>query len=358
MKASTLPPQARGEVGEAWCALEAELGHASVMCSWDWTDTWLEHYGDVVRHRFVRAERDGAVRGIALIADQAGLGRLRPPTIALGTAGEPRGTSVFVERNRLLASDRDRAEFASALMAELTTHHHRWQRLRLDGMVTEDAEALAAVGNAMSWQVEESPVADLAGFEEEAPSSLPERRRRRLQRTLSLLGEVRCEWADDGAQARSILDELIVLHQAHWEAEGERGAFASDRFRSFHCDLVARLLPLRRAALFRVRQEDETLACLYGLIEGGRLLFYQGGVVRRSDNKVRVGLAAHALFMRACHEHGLAEYDFLAPAARYKRELSNRSERLVWAELERPGLRLLLERTARRARRAWRARAA
>ncbi len=356
MSASTLPQEAREEVGQAWRALESELGDASLMCSWDWTEAWLEHYGDVVRHRFVRAERDGALRGIALIAEQAGLSRLRPPTIALGTAGEPRGTSVFVERNRLLASGADRAEFASALMSELKSHH-RWQRFRLDGMVAEDAEALAAAGHAVSWQVEESPVADLAGFEEEAPSNLPARRRRRLQRTLSLLGEVRCEWAHDAAEARSILEELIVLHQAHWRAEGERGAFASERFCSFHRDLVERLLPARRVALFRVRQESETLACLYGLVEGGRLLFYQGGVVRRSDNKVRVGLAAHALFMRACHEHGLVEYDFLAPATRYKRELSNRSERLVWAELERTGARLLLERTARRARRALRARA-
>ena len=41
--------------------------------------------------------------------------------------------------------------------------------------------------------------------------------------------------------------------------------------------------------------------------------------------------------MRACREHGLTTYDFLAPATRYKQELSTRAERLVWAELDTAG---------------------
>jgi CelD/BcsL family acetyltransferase involved in cellulose biosynthesis len=40
--------------------------------------------------------------------------------------------------------------------------------------------------------------------------------------------------------------------------------------------------------------------------------------------------------MRACRARGVAEYDFLAPAARYKEELTTRSDQLVWAEVARP----------------------
>jgi CelD/BcsL family acetyltransferase involved in cellulose biosynthesis len=96
------------------------------------------------------------------------------------------------------------------------------------------------------------------------------------------------------------------------------------------------------------------VACLYGLIEGRRLLFYQGAVRRYEDNRLRAGHAAHVLLMRACRERGLTDYDFLAPASRYKDELSTRSERLVWAEVERPTWRTRAARSVRRVRGAAR----
>jgi CelD/BcsL family acetyltransferase involved in cellulose biosynthesis len=353
MRTRTLAAAARPEAREAWCALQARLGEeVGVTSSWEWTGTWLEHYGEVVEHNFVIGELEGEVRGMALIARQAGLARLRPPTIVLGTAGEPAGSSVFVERNRLLTGAHDLASFSDALRAELG-RDKSWERLRLDGMTPEHAQAVLGTGSAALWQADESPIADLPALDAGAAlEHLPARRRRRVEGTLELLGPLQTEWAEDIAQARSILGELIALHQARWQAEGRAGAFASPRFTAFHRELVERLVPDRRVALFRVRSEAETVACLYGLIEGRRLLFYQGGMQRHPDNRVRIGLAAHALFMRACQERGLTEYDFLAPAARYKQELSNRSERLVWAEIERPGVRLRLERAARRVKRA------
>ena len=341
---------ARAEAGEAWMAIESRVGDPGAMCSWAWTGTWLDHYGDAVAHRFLLAERDGVPCGMALVSEQSEVSRLRPPTIALGTAGEPPGSSVFVERNRLLASEADRAEVAAALIGDLD-RVGGWQRLRLDGMLPEEARMIIGERRAAAWQLEESPLADLSALgADESLEWLPARRRRRVERTFELLGALECEWAGDSAEALSMLDELISLHQARWQARGERGAFASPRFSAFHRDLVARLAPSGRVALFRVRRGEQTLACLYGLVEGTRLLFYQGGIAEHPDNRVRVGLAAHVEFMRACRGHGLAEYDFLAPATRYKSELSNRSEQLVWAELERPGARLVMERAARRAR--------
>lgn len=340
----------RPAASAAWKALQAELDAPGLMCSWEWTGTWLEHYGDAVAHRFVLGEDERGVRGIALIAEQAVRG-LRPPTIALGTAGEPYGSSVFVERNRLLVHPDDHAVFATSLLDELE-RDRRWQRLRLDGMIPSEADALLAGRTGVRRRVEESPVAHLArSADDDTIESLPSGTRRRVRQSLKRLGPLETEWAETGPAAEEILAQLVELHQAHWQAQGGPGAFASDRFRGFHRDLVSRLVPMRRAALFRVREDGSTIACLYGLVEGTRLLFYQSGVVRHEDNRVRVGLLAHALFMQACVEHGLSEYDFLAPSARYKEELASDSEKLVWAELERPGLRLHLQRIARRTRR-------
>jgi hypothetical protein len=353
MRTYVLAAAQRAAAQDIWVALQEAIGDVGLMCSWEWTGTWLDHYGDVVPHRFVVGEDEQGVRGIALIGQQASAGRFRPPTIVLGTAGEPHGSSVFVERNRLLTRPNDRLAFAAALLAELERDPH-WQRLRLDGMIPGDARAILDQRSGVRWRVEESPVAQVATDDgEDVLALLPASRRQRIRQSLRRLEPLETEWASTNAAARSILDELIVLHQTRWRSDGHSGAFSSTRFTTFHRDLIERLLPIRRAALFRVRRQEATIACLYGLVEGNRLLFYQSGVVRHEDNRLRVGLAAHALFMQACHDRGLATYDFLAPTARYKQELATEREQLVWAELERPGLRMHLEKAARTAKRRW-----
>ncbi|MCW2951953.1 MAG: hypothetical protein JWQ48_1123 [Conexibacter sp.] len=328
-----LPSRERDEARRLWLALEAEIAEPALSCSWVWTGTWLEHYGDVVAHRFLIAERSSRPCGIALVTE-APPRLMRPRAWHLGTAGEPPGSTVFVERNRLLVGDGERAGFAAALIEALEAEPG-WDRLRLDGLHAEDSAALLAACPAAVPRTLESPVADLLAGDD-VLAGLSGSRRQRVRRTLKAFGELEHDWAATVGDANAILDELIVLHQQRWQEAGAPGAFASPRFVAFHRALIARLVPEGRAALVRVRRGEETVGCLYGLLDGRRMLFYQSGLRLYEDNRLRAGTAAHVEFMRACRARGVAEYDFLAPAARYKEELATRSDQLVWAEVARP----------------------
>jgi len=341
---SALPGSARAEAAERWTTLETTLASTALSCSWAWTETWLAHYGDVVPHRFLLGSADGEACGIALVTE-APRRPLRPRTLHLGTAGEPPGSSVYVERNALLVAPRHRGAFATALVDQLVADGG-WDRLRFDGLRAEDADALLAGRAGMTLDEQDSPIADLTAGGD-VVDALSSSRRQRVRRALRGFGDVEAEWAQTPAQALAILDELIELHQARWSAEGAPGAFASDRFTAFHRALVERLLPEGRVALLRVRRDEQVVGCLYGFVEDDRLLFYQSGLRRYEDNRLKAGVVAHVAFMRACREHGLTAYDFLAPAARYKEELSTHAERLVWAELTRPGWRNRLSSVAR-----------
>jgi CelD/BcsL family acetyltransferase involved in cellulose biosynthesis len=332
----------------AWRALETAIGAPLGPVSWAWTDAWLTHYGDVVEHRFAVAERDGEVCGVALLTAGA-RSRLRPRTVHLGTAGEPRGTGVFVEGNRLVARPADRAAFA-ALLAEAIDADPNWDRLMLDGVPPDDADELLRRWPQARVRVEHCPVTDLTTGDD-VLAALSSSRRRRLRATLRAFGDLTLEWAANGAAAVAFLDELIELHQRQWRDRGQPGAFAAPRFAAFHRDVVHRLVPEDNAAVVRVRRGTETVGCLYGLISGSTLLFYQGGLRSYDDNRLRAGQACHLMFMRACRERGLTAYDFLAPAARYKLELATDTTTLVWAEVDRTRWRTRASHGARRVRR-------
>jgi CelD/BcsL family acetyltransferase involved in cellulose biosynthesis len=238
---------------------------------------------------------------------------------------------VWVERNGLLTADGELDAFASALMGALDARGG-WERLEIDGFLPAHAEALRAADPRLVIDPKETPTAELAPATD-VVERMSSGTRRRIRQTLKQFGELELEWASGTDRARAILDELAVLHELRHGAEGGVGAFASERFTAFHRDLIGRLGD--RAAVVRISRGDETVGCLYGLVENGRMLFYQSGLHRYEDNKLRAGVAAHVLFMRACAERGLTVYDFLAPPDRYKRELATGAGELAWGWLDR-----------------------
>jgi len=314
-----------------------------VACSWVWTGTWLEHYGDVVAHRFAVGEIDGTECGIALVT--CGVGRRRGPfrvrSVHLGTAGESRTESVYVEYNDVLVEPEHRAAFAAALLAELR-RDPRWHELRLDGFAPEDAEPFLVAQGRLEARREVCPTTDLRKAREtggDVIRTLRSETRKKLRRSLRGLGDVETEWAETPEHALEILADLVSLHEARWNRVGQPGVFASARFAGFHRTLVQRLAPSGRVVLFRARAAGGTVGCEYGFVERGRVLVYQSGVASHPDRQVRPGFVADALCMQACYERGLDEYDFLAGDSMYKRQLSNSERELIWATWRRPALR-------------------
>jgi hypothetical protein len=326
-----------------WRTLESRISSRGLTCSWDWTGTWLDHYGDLVPHRFAVGELGGAPIGIALVT--RGVGQKRGPfsvrTVHLGTAGEPPGTSVFVEYNRILVAPGARDRFAAALIRGLR-HEPGWDELVLDGFAPEDVEPFLRTETRLEPQRALCPSADLTAAEMMGGDVLRTLRpstRRKIRRALRGLGPVEMEWAETTEHALDILEELMSLHQQRWTRAAQPGAFASDRFTDFHRELVRRLIARGAVLLFRVRAASGTVACLYHFIEEGRVLFYQSGLASYSDAEIRPGFVGFGLCMQACFERGLLEYNFLAGDVRYKRELSTGHRQLVWATWRRPTVR-------------------
>ena len=349
------PGREARDVFEQWRALEMQIGDDSLMCSADWTQTWLTHYGDLVPHRFAVARADGKVCGVCLLT--AGVAQKDGPfpvrSVHVGTAGEPDADNVCVEYNRLLIDEGLHAEFVHILTAHLAAEA-AWDEIRLDGFARSDAEAL--FDQCRLFQVREAAAFyhDLAAARDSGSTVLEQlgyATRKNIRKNLKAYGKLQIEWAESVQHAEHIFDEMVRLHQARWTSAGEPGAYASRRFYAFHQALLRRLVPQQRAVMFRVRCGTETVGCVQMFIDRNRALSYQGGSAAY-EGKLSPGLVVDYLCMEECLRRGLDAYDFLCGGSHHKQKLSTSSTSLVWARLRRPRAKFFVLAAARGLKRA------
>jgi CelD/BcsL family acetyltransferase involved in cellulose biosynthesis len=140
------------------------------------------------------------------------------------------------------------------------------------------------------------------------------------------------------AEGRAILHSL---HGERWSANGHEGAFANDRFTRFHDDVMTALLDGAdgRLELQWLVVADRPVVVLYNIVYRGRIYFYQSGRKLDVPKGLRLGLAAHALALRAAMEEGCSEYDFLAGNSQYKRQLALAKHTLVTLSAAAPSVR-------------------
>jgi CelD/BcsL family acetyltransferase involved in cellulose biosynthesis len=319
-------------VAATWRSLEARW-RPGLSCSWDWTETWLHHYGDVTRPCAVIVHRNGQPRGMALLSE--GGRRLGGPlavrTLHLGCAGEPAGSSVATPYNRLLTGPADSCALAAAVLRTARSRP-AWDEFRLEDLAPADAVAFLETDPSFVVRTEPCPTRDLAAAQAAGGvvAGLSSKLRYQLRRTLRDLPGAHGRMASSLYEVRDMLDELVALHQARWEAAGEPGAFGSRRSRAFHDELAERLYGRGRLIVYRVRARRRTVGCILGFVEHRRMLMYQSGFADFGDPRIKSGYLTHAWCMQACAERGLVEYDLLAGDQEYKRRLTDRTRRSVW----------------------------
>jgi Acetyltransferase (GNAT) domain len=321
--------------GRIWQSIEAR-SEPPLACSWEWTSTWLRHYGGVVPYRFAVAENGAGECGIALVTeDLRRRGPFKLTRLHLGTAGEPSGEGVSVARNGICALPGSGIEVARALL-EWLHDEGRWDELELDGFCPRHARPFLGAEPRLVPRVVASPCLDLG------QGPLRPDVRERVRRSIRAFGRVDAEWATTPEGALAAFEELHGLHEARADRNGAPRPFASRRFVAFHRDLIARLAP-RRALLFRVRAEADVIGVLYCLVDGEDVLFYEGGFAELDDRRLRPALVTQALFISACAELGYRRYDLLTGAEAYKRDLAVSERSLIWAHARRGRARLLVK---------------
>lgn len=331
------PSSDRADVLRQWTELEQRIGHLGLPCSPDWTEAWLNAYGELVPHSFllVRDSSTKTLQGICLVTEGVVQkdGPFTVRTLHVGPAGEPEADHVCVQYNRLLVDPEFESEFVRLIVEHLESRSE-FDQWNVDGIETGKLAAFHQHESELQLRVEPAYGFDFGKARAESTDILSQFRsstRRKVKRSLKAWDILSVEWADTLDDAVDAFNEMVQLHQARWNSAGKPGSYSSKRFTAFHEELLTRLVPQGRMAFVRVRSSDETIGIVQLLIEHRRALLYQCG--RSVANKTRSpGVVVDYLAMEECLKQGLDAYDFLAFATQHKRHLANMSTDIVWAK--------------------------
>ncbi|KMT64631.1 GNAT family N-acetyltransferase [Catenovulum maritimum] len=144
---------------------------------------------------------------------------------------------------------------------------------------------------------------------------------KRSYKYISSLGEVELRRATSQTEALVIFKKIAGLHKNKW---GDSSGFSNPYFVKFHTQLVKAQCELGLVDLVSLELDGKMVAGLYNFVYKDKAYFYLSGIdYSISDNKFKPGLLIHTLIMQQYAKDNIAEYDFMAGEARYKKSLAD-----------------------------------
>lgn len=341
-----------------WLAIQ---GQGSVFVSWAWLESWLSTVVDAPNRITVARIFDdsGRLSAMTLISWQRirrrGLFVLRQLRVNEWSGD---GSNMVIEHNDLisrhpqyLAQQRE-----ALLQALISAFPEPWDELRWPGAPFEQWPT------ALNAQVEEAEPAWAvlrSGDDDylDSKSYLSGNRRQQIRRSMrhyeKRYGELPVLDAPVSVeQALEWFASMGQLHGRYWRSRGWPGAFANPKWVAMHEALIQRLWPQQAVQLLRLRSGQQTLGYLYNTRWNGVESSMQSGFDYPEDNRLKPGLIAHSLAIRAAFAAGCERYDFLMGEASYKASLSNHEYQLYWWHCQQARWPLRLERCLLRIKRA------
>lgn len=352
-----------------WRRLLSSAVHAEPVMTPLWLLTWWRVFGEADGRslRVVVVEDGDELVGLLPLSRRLAMHRRAIPVrrLELLGTGEDEADEIGSDYvGGVVAPGREDDVARAAARAIAAQGQNDWDELRLTAMNGENpfvaklAFALrdSGIGATMSPRVD-APYIPLPETWQEYLSALGSPRRYAVNRSLRELEK----WAGArgyelrGAATREELREgrriLQELHAERWGIAGRPGVFASPRFASFHDEVMPRLLAAEDGMsldLVWLVAGGAPIAAAYNIVYRNKVHFYQSGRRIGLPTAVRPGIALHALAIRRAIERGHAEYDFLAGASRYKRELALAMRPIVEVRAIAPTLRARAVEAARK----------
>ena len=341
-----LDPSGLAALEARWRAF-GTVADASFFQDWTWVGCMAaERFPDPV---LLEVLQDGQLVAMALFNRRVSL--LKGDALYLHESDDPVLDSIFTEHNGPLVVPPSGRVYEALLARVLHDAMHAPvvgrssspRRLVLSGVSSECADAALFTNGIMTQNVMRvAPYLDFTTLPQARPfieglSRNTRHQLRRSNRAYETNGTLVLHRAETVEAALEYLQELIALHDATWRARGKPGAFATPAVRQFHHALIARGVPAGEVDLLRVTAGPVLVGYLLNFKHGQKVSAYQSGFnYSAAGPHQKPGLTCHYLAIEAYRAAGMAHYDFLAGADRYKLSLANAQRWLHWLSIAPP----------------------
>lgn len=340
-------PDVRTELIESLPALEAierewqelceRAGEREPVGTPTWLLAWWRAFGDETRRmRSIAVYREDRLIGLALMLSRTVRYRRLIPVRRLEflATGEDESEEICSDYVGPIAERGAETVVARALAEELTRVSADWDELyfaQMDGesKVLRELEFALAERRVVCREASRGlcPNIVLPSSWDEYVKTLDSKSRYLVTRALRELDK----WAGPGGyqlRRASDLDALVAgrevlhrLHETRWRHEGHDGVFVRDRFRTFHDEVMPKLLARGELDLIWLEVHEQPVAVLYNIVYDNKVYVYQSGRTDQVPKNLRIGIAMNCVAVRDYIGRGLREYDFLNGMSQYKRQM-------------------------------------
>ncbi len=351
----------RSWLQDAWRDLQARAD-CSFFQSWHWIGAWIEALGQTPPVLIGRRNST-----IVLLATLTPFRRREPPFFAdaafLNGTGIHAIDIITIEYNGFLIDRDGAAETDHAAMSFLLGGPRlagkRLGELHLRGIASgqePDSQGwlVSRPGRRPSYRIDLDALRASGRNYLDTLSANTRQQIRRSARLYEAQGELRLRRARNPEEQQEFVAGLRELHQATWIARGDRGSYGWPFFTRFHDILCARGFEDGSIELLRLDSGARAIAYIYNFLWRGEALFYQSGLVREDDAKLKPGMVAHTLAIEDHLARGSRTYDFMAGENRYKASLGTRGPDIQYLLYQRPRLPARIETGLRALRRRFR----
>jgi CelD/BcsL family acetyltransferase involved in cellulose biosynthesis len=298
----------------------------TIFTSPEWISAWWASFGKGTLHALFQRD-NGSIVTFAPFFVHRGADE-EPELTLIGT-----GNSDYLDV--LATSGHDVTVIMREILAWSASHKVRraeWPQLRQDAALAE-AELPPRWGCALHDSAP-SPVVALPWTDSDFDRQMSPKLRKNLRharRAALARGRVWFEHASGDAVGEA-LETLFALHEARWQAAGQRGVLADPAVQRFHHAVARAADASGTLRLIRLWIAGETAGVFYGFTTPAGACYYIGGM-----NPAMADFSPGVLLIReAIHraiDEGALEFDFLAGREAYKYQWGARDRRIFHCRL-------------------------
>lgn len=248
------------------------------------------------------------------------------------------------EYNGIIAKSSNQARLLNTLLHQTSQNHFEWNCIELAySQHLPEVKAPQVIFPKFTYQINLDTIRQK---QQTYLSSLRANTRAQIRRSIreytELFGDLQLKFPKNLEECLSNFDAMVKFHTSYWASKGKKNAFYTEELISFHKDLIS-TSPEGQLYIAKICAGSEIIGYIYNLVMDRHIYQYQSGLnYITGHNKLKPGLVAHMLLIEHHLKNNDQIYDLMAGEARYKINLSNKTQKMYHITIFKPSFKVKL----------------